>query len=141
MSLEDFPAQVATHFDQLFATDDALQQIPVLSLSSQEHAPRALVRFRGMVQDTMSTEVYLASVQINGEKRLGGWGIAETLNVDAPQDQLIDDYSNLKERYVLWAVSVPGESEWSQEIYTPHKFKSTEVAEFVGILTSEELVS
>ncbi|KIO34406.1 hypothetical protein M407DRAFT_16929 [Tulasnella calospora MUT 4182] len=166
-NFEDFPAHATAHFDQLFATEDALQQISVLSISSQAHAPRSLVQFRGMVQDTMSPEVYLATVPVKGEKQLGGWGMADTIAIEPSHDEPTDDYSNLKERFVLWVVSVPGESDWLREngsiesdtapvrphkyplhsshlglqvkIYTPHKLKSTEVVNFVGILTSEEL--
>ncbi|KAG8941468.1 hypothetical protein FRC04_004177 [Tulasnella sp. 424] len=135
----DFPAQATAHFDQLFATDDALQQIPVLNANPQDHASRSLVQFRGMVQDTMSPEIYLASVQDKGGRLLGGWGVADTMTIERPEDEVVDDYSNLKERFVLWVVSVPGESEWLRDMYTPHKLKATEIANFIGILTSEEL--
>lgn len=63
----------------------------------------------------MSPEVYLASVNVNGERQLGGWGIADTMTLD-PQEEVADDYSNLKERHVLWAVSVPGESHWLRDV-------------------------
>ncbi len=61
-----------------------------------------------MVQDTSpSPEVYLSSLQ--GGK-CGGWGLAEdTVDENGKPDI---DYDKLKDRNVLWAVSIPGQSEW-----------------------------
>lgn len=64
----------------------------------------------------MSPEVYLAKVPVKGEHQLGGWGIADSIAIELPGDELTDDYSNLKERSVLWVVSVPGESDWLREV-------------------------
>lgn len=69
-----------------------------------------------MVQDTMSPEIYLATVQDKGGRLLGGWGVADTMTIERPEDEVVDDYSNLKERFVLWVVSVPGESEWLRDV-------------------------
>lgn len=61
-----------------------------------------------MIQDTSSSsEIYLARRR-NGHT--SGWGLfADTL--DGRDDAGID-YADLRECSVLWAVSIPGESEW-----------------------------
>jgi hypothetical protein len=57
-----------------------------------------------MVQDTSaSPEMYLAEA---GDHKYGGWGAAH----DTAQEEI--DYENLRECSILWAVSIPGESDW-----------------------------
>lgn len=67
------------------------------------------MRFRAMVQDTSpSPEMYLSKLQGN---KCGGWGItneASTENEDY-------SYADLQECAIIWAVSVPGENQWSLE--------------------------
>ncbi|KAH0584139.1 hypothetical protein H2248_009701 [Termitomyces sp. 'cryptogamus'] len=154
--LDAFPAVVAAHFSAVF--DDALTEIPLLH-DPGSHKDRDLVRVRAMVQDTSpSPEMYLAR---RPGARCGGWGQSD------PASSGPIDYADLRERTVLWAVSVPGESPWcalagdtpfAHTSSQPHKFpvpgashvgvqikvynsadafKSTEIHTFVGILTSE----
>lgn len=61
-----------------------------------------------MIQDTSpSSEIYLAKRR-NGHT--SGWGLfADTLD---GRDDAEMDYADLRECSVLWAVSIPGESEW-----------------------------
>jgi hypothetical protein len=72
--------------------------------------PRPLVRFRGMVQST-GHEVYRSLIP---PAKLGGWGLSE----EEEGDGLIDSNSRytgppvLDDRNTIWAVSVPGETEW-----------------------------
>lgn len=63
-----------------------------------------------MVQDTSpSSEMYLRKIR---DDVPGGWGIhAET---DLGADSAFD-YADLRECSILWAVSVPGESQWCSE--------------------------
>jgi hypothetical protein len=62
-----------------------------------------------MVQDTSaSPEMYLSKLEGN---KCGGWGIAE----EAPSGDLEYSYTDLQECTVVWAVSVPGENQWSSE--------------------------
>lgn len=66
-----------------------------------------------MVQDTSpSPEMYLSSLLGN---KCGGWGLAEDLASELSDEAV--DYDKLKERSVLWGVSIPGETTWcSQEL-------------------------
>ncbi|KAG6889789.1 hypothetical protein C0992_004207 [Termitomyces sp. T32_za158] len=167
--LDAFPAAVAAQFSAIFATPDALTEIPYLN-DPNEHKDRALVRFRAMIQDTSpSPEMYLAR---RTGARCGGWGLSDPASLAAI------DYADLRECTVLWAVSVPGESPWCasavENVDTPQKhvahtpplphkfpvpgmrhlgvqikvytrdrvadaFGSTDIHTFVGILTSEPL--
>jgi hypothetical protein len=75
-----------------------------------------------MVQDTSeSPEVYLASMP--GSGTCGGWGLSD--DASQREDVLENsplDYSNLRERSVVWAVSVPGESQWVSEVRQRHPY-------------------
>ena len=66
-----------------------------------------------MVQDTSpSQELYLSS-DVN--LPCGGWGIAESsANLSTESGQSVS-YDKLRERTVLWAVSIPGEASWCAE--------------------------
>ncbi|KAL6309164.1 mini-chromosome maintenance replisome factor-domain-containing protein [Sparassis latifolia] len=108
---DNFPRLVSDHFAHVFCSQDAYHEIPTLDV---QHPPdafpdRALVRFRAMVQDTSpSSEMYLATSPAG---KCGGWGI-DTGDPDGAQGV---DYAHLRECSVLWAVSVPGETEWCAE--------------------------
>ena len=70
-----------------------------------------------MIQDTSaSPEVYLTSLE---DGSCGGWGIYENTlqarDVDE-QEHVTIDYSKLGERESVWAVTVPGETIWSQNV-------------------------
>ncbi|KAJ7470418.1 putative alanine racemase-domain-containing protein [Mycena latifolia] len=102
--LDSFPARVAAHFADIFASKDAFSEIPSIYAVDPTQNDRCLVSFRAMVQDTSpSTEMYLAK---RSGGRCGGWGLAD----DEPIDDL--DYSDLRENVVIWAVSIPAESPW-----------------------------
>ena len=77
---------------------------------------RTLVRFHAMIQDTSpSPEIYLAKLKDGG---LGGWGISD--HSDLGEDEAAFDYSNLRERTVAWATSIPGEAPWVTEVSKTH---------------------
>jgi len=87
-------------------------QIPPLtpprSLSS--YRDRALVRFRAMVQDTSpSPEMYLSKLR---DGKCGGWGLSDSSQSEGGDTDF--NYNDLRDCVVLWAVSVPGETEWYQ---------------------------
>ncbi|KAI0371789.1 hypothetical protein BV20DRAFT_965065 [Pilatotrama ljubarskyi] len=106
-----FPRFVAEHFRKLFETQSAFRRIPTLDVRRppESHRDRALVRFRAMVQDTsLSTEMYLSEF---ADGSCGGWGIYETEGGSSSSSRGVD-YANLRECNVLWATSVPAESEW-----------------------------
>lgn len=66
---------------------------------------RALVRFRGMVQDTpSSSEMYLSRFP---DGKCGGWALPSDNQVDAV------DYNDLAECNAFWGVTIPGETDWS----------------------------
>ena len=91
-----------------------VSQIPALNVlrPPETFRDRALVRFRAMVQDTsMSTEMYLAK---HSDGTCGGWGIYEPDSASSSSAGNVD-YANLRECNVLWATSVPAESDWCGE--------------------------
>lgn len=60
-----------------------------------------------MVQDTSpSPELYRVKLT---DGSTGGWGLYEDVGVEQDFDF---DQMQLKSRTVMWAVSIPGESEW-----------------------------
>ncbi|KAJ7702444.1 putative alanine racemase-domain-containing protein [Mycena rosella] len=168
--IDTFPARVAAHFGDIFASKDAFSEIPSLHIIDPTHNDRCLVSFRAMIQDTSpSPEMYLAK---RSGGRCGGWGMAD----DGLEDGL--NYSDLRENAVVWAVSVPAESSWvAAELGPgshvsglrppvpeshPHKFpcagqphlgvqvkvydrvdslQSTDVVTMVGILTMEPMTA
>ncbi|KAG8925683.1 hypothetical protein FRC02_009477 [Tulasnella sp. 418] len=110
---EEFSDLVVKHFAGLFKDEALFSEIPNLSLTQppESHAKGSLVRFRGMVQDTLPQEVYIGTITSeNGIEQPGGWGLADA--IEFREDETQFDYTKLKERTPLWVVSVPGESEW-----------------------------
>jgi len=69
-----------------------------------------------MIQDTSaSPEVYLTSLEDGSS---GGWGIYEHTIQSRGEEQEYPtiDYSKLGERESVWAVTIPGETSWSQQV-------------------------
>ncbi|KAI1790741.1 mini-chromosome maintenance replisome factor-domain-containing protein [Ganoderma leucocontextum] len=118
-SSPDFPRLVADHFSKLFESQNAFTKIPPLNVqhSPQSYRDRALVRFRAMVQDTsLSTEMYLSK---HDSGSCGGWGIYEPDDSSSSGASGVD-YANLQECTVLWATTVPAESDWCREELDGH---------------------
>ncbi|TFK86067.1 hypothetical protein K466DRAFT_551065 [Polyporus arcularius HHB13444] len=108
---ENFPRLVAEHFSRLFERPASFKKIPILNVRSppQSHQDRALVRFRAMVQDTsLSTEMYLST---HHDGSCGGWGMYEAEAGSSSNASQVD-YASLQECNVLWATSLPAESDW-----------------------------
>ncbi|KAI0646777.1 mini-chromosome maintenance replisome factor-domain-containing protein [Trametes meyenii] len=107
---DNFPRSISQHFQSLFSNENTFRKIPSLDVKRppEVHHDRALVRFRAMVQDTsLSTEMYLSRFP---DGSCGGWGIYGTESGGSSSPQV--DYANLQECSVLWATSVPAESNW-----------------------------
>ena len=120
----DFPDTVAAHFSNIFASEDAfsevsssskitsfiplsLPQIPSIYAVDPMQKDRCLVKFFAMIQDTsLSPEMYLAK---RSDGKCGGWGLADD-STDGLDYETTRSY--LRENTVLWAVTVPGESQW-----------------------------
>ncbi|KAF8626177.1 hypothetical protein AX15_005063 [Amanita polypyramis BW_CC] len=175
--LDAFPQKVAHHFSHLFSPANFYDELPVLGVAHPPHAhrDRSLVRFPSMVQDTsIAQEMYLAKRR---DGSCAGWGLCDM----GDPSRVEFDYTNLRECHVIWAVSIPGESQWCldalgttnerttstpssvSEVARSHKFplpdtphigvqvkiydlppesyKSTDIIEFVGILTSEPSIA
>ena len=63
-----------------------------------------------MVQDTsLSPEIYLSKLR---DGKCGGWGLTDTSQGESDDSNF--NYNHLRDCVVLWAVSVPGETEWYQ---------------------------
>ncbi|RDB15125.1 hypothetical protein Hypma_005192 [Hypsizygus marmoreus] len=147
--LDAVPARVTDQFKSIFASDDAFNEIPPLTLDLPRRSTRTGPSRSG--------------------GRCGGWGLGD----DATMHTDNIDYAILKECTVFWAVSVPGESPWTAPVadlppttppiarpiptsispWRPHvgvqvkiydaadSLRSTDVVTFVGILTSEPCVN
>ena len=63
-----------------------------------------------MVQDTSpSPEMYLSKLR---DGKCGGWGLSDSSQSEGGDTDF--NYSDLRDCVVLWAVSIPGETEWYQ---------------------------
>ena len=105
-------------------------QIPSLTISQPPHMrrSRSLVKFHAMVQDTSrSPEMYLSSMSSpSGEPLCGGWGLENEHPPDVQAGALYDyDTEKLRERTVLWAVNIPGETSWCAQGVDPNWTPST----------------
>ncbi|KAF8636535.1 hypothetical protein AX17_003347 [Amanita inopinata Kibby_2008] len=114
--LQSFPHNVSSYFSSMFAELCHFEEIPALNVQNppETYEHRSLVRFRAMVQDTsLSQEIYVAKRRDGSP---GGWGLgdvdSESLSESHPYDI---ESANLRECHVIWAVSVPGESQWCSD--------------------------
>ena len=83
-------------------------KIPLLDTTSNSYRSGSLIRFKGMIQDTScSPEVYMSSFS---ETLPGGWGIENISHTEHAELKL--DHTKLGERDVVWAISIPGETQW-----------------------------
>ncbi|KAM0792235.1 hypothetical protein ACM66B_004930 [Microbotryomycetes sp. NB124-2] len=108
-TLDKLEQAVEAAFTGLFDDAAALQQLPSLTCSSTAtNLPPngTLVRFRAMVQDTGFGNELFRAVDSHGKVLMYG---LETASAEATDPE---DYSNLRERQVFWAVSPPAETEW-----------------------------
>ncbi|KLO11990.1 hypothetical protein SCHPADRAFT_830184 [Schizopora paradoxa] len=130
----DFADVVSGHFSSILSGDRALSQVPFLStelIASQANPSRRLVQFPAMVQDTSpSPELYLSRVQ--GGVRCGGWGLDEGIHSEMDSSTAGSDYSNLRERTVLWAVDIPGIAPWHFVADTPQNTETQNEASGSG---------
>ncbi|KAN0123436.1 Mini-chromosome maintenance replisome factor domain containing protein [Russula decolorans] len=113
-AINEFPKAVAKHFSDIFRTEEAFLEIPHLTpLRCHSYRDRALVRFRALVQDTSpSPEIYLSKLR---DGKCGGWGLSDSSQPEGDIDFVNND---LRDCVVLWAVSVPGETEWYRALLT-----------------------
>lgn len=72
-----------------------------------------------MVQDTSpSPEMYLSKTKSG---TCAGWGLAAIASPNAEDDGDDINYADLRDCSVVWAVSVPGESDWWKEALDKHE--------------------
>ncbi|KAM0754043.1 hypothetical protein T439DRAFT_378137 [Meredithblackwellia eburnea MCA 4105] len=114
-NLDGFESRVENTFNALFKDNATRQQVPALSsTSTQSTIPKlgSLVRFRAMIQDTtIGQEVYKA---LGTKDNVLMYGMEEEQEADS-ELATAEDYGNLKEREVLYVVSVPGETDWVKQ--------------------------
>jgi hypothetical protein len=125
-SVDGFPSKVSRHFSEIFNSIDAftevsrlylidnqvitlnVNKIPVLDVRNppEAHSDRSIVRFCAMIQDIFpSPEMYLAR-RTGG--RCGGWGLREHEGEGIGNIE----YADFDTCSVLWAVNIPGETDW-----------------------------
>ncbi|KAG0147381.1 hypothetical protein CROQUDRAFT_656113 [Cronartium quercuum f. sp. fusiforme G11] len=102
--------QVSKSFQTIFASDQAIYQIP--SITNPSTPPgllpnSSLVRFRCMIQDTgLGTELY-APYASSGKPT----AYRESLDLCGSSSDPVEP-SQLSERELVYAVEIPGESQW-----------------------------
>ncbi|KAK9896561.1 hypothetical protein P389DRAFT_171824 [Cystobasidium minutum MCA 4210] len=107
---DEFHAQVRDYFASVLA--DHVDAIPHLE---DVNTPGRLARFRCMVQDTgLPNEVYV--LDVGGENGRGCCAYSEGAASGSPILGYEEtDYSKLRERQVIYATSIPGETEWHKK--------------------------
>ncbi|PAV23483.1 hypothetical protein PNOK_0055100 [Pyrrhoderma noxium] len=123
--VSEFPLHVSRYFSSVL--ENSMDQIPLLDTTSNSYRSGSLIRFKGMIQDTScSPEVYMSSFN---ETLPGGWGIENISHTEHAELRL--DHTKLGERDVVWAVSIPGETQWCKP---PHN--NTSIGEALTISDS-----
>ncbi|KAF9479744.1 hypothetical protein BDN70DRAFT_878513 [Pholiota conissans] len=164
-SIEEFPRTVAEHFQEVFSSEHEFRQIPTLDLNNPpaSFANGSLVLFRAMVQDTsLSPELYLATHKKGG---CGGWGITNDLTFE--EDVQYDNLRECTAIWAVsipglstWCYEETFSNTSTHDVLLPHKYpipdvpyvgvqlkiydekisnplRTTDLASFIGILTSE----
>ncbi|KDN37741.1 hypothetical protein K437DRAFT_296498 [Tilletiaria anomala UBC 951] len=141
-NLDTLPATAAKKFEEIFTgSRESFAKIPTLAAvlsrdgaagSSPAQQPK-LVRWRCMIQDTgLGTEMFLKTLPSTtasspADSKLSGYFGAGDFSASATDSSasggtpapalLPDEYSNLAERTSMYAVSVPGETDWHAEAW------------------------
>eukprot|EP00658_Telonema_sp_P-2_P036757 TRINITY_DN2651_c0_g1_i4.p1 TRINITY_DN2651_c0_g1~~TRINITY_DN2651_c0_g1_i4.p1 ORF type:complete len:600 (+),score=153.92 TRINITY_DN2651_c0_g1_i4:265-2064(+) len=115
---------------QLQQSPELLQQVPLLNtISPQEIPARALVRYRGMVQDMLNPEFFLGAFQermADGQSPRWRSGLyrdsVQAVDCGEMSEERIDqDSVVMMERQQLYCVPIPGETIWIQQRNYPHQ--------------------
>ncbi|KAL1933589.1 hypothetical protein VTP01DRAFT_7679 [Rhizomucor pusillus] len=114
------------HFANLFATTDQRSQIPAINSVSVQRVPKnTLVRFRCMVQDTgLGPEMFVSAYKSNSGTELKCYRYTDDpIDSDAA---IFDESSNyLCERFPVYCVSPPGETDWVKDRLYPTELSTS----------------
>jgi len=110
-------------FSELLNNHETWNSLPSLNTRpNHELRDGQLVRFRGMIQDMYDPEIYLSEYETRvlstGERKMNCGRYRDVLQ-DGLREELIETSDNnaMKERDVMYCVSVPGENAWLKDLY------------------------
>lgn len=121
-SSEELPTAVSDEFRRAFPDSETRAKVPYLSRTNLHQLKGKTVRWKGMVQDnSMGNEIVLATLPGSSEPKCALYG-ADSLTTEAAAgaDSATEAFgapsgSDLTERSVLYAASLPGRSSWARE--------------------------
>lgn len=124
---EDFAKSVSTTFRQAFPDRQLRCKIPYLTVHRVDESMGKIVRWKGMVQDnSLGNEIVLKTLPGGGKRcaLYGGDSIANSSNgqdVDGASSSSTTtpsypSNSDLTERAVIYAASLPGRSRWASKL-------------------------
>lgn len=121
-SSEEVPTAVSDEFRRAFPDSETRAKVPYLSRNTLQQLKGKTVRWKGMVQDnSMGNEIVLATLPGSSEPKCALYG-ADSLTTEsaagaeaATEAFSAPSGSDLTERSVLYAASLPGRSGWAKE--------------------------
>jgi len=119
---EPWETRAGNIFNEFLSSPDVAQSLPSLNLTpNHELTDGQLVRFRGMVQDMLNPEIYMAEYETKnlstGIKTVKCGRYRDVLDESIREEILEDSPKNvLKDRSVVYCVSIPGENPWVTEV-------------------------
>ena len=123
----DFTQRVEAYFNNELSRTEVWASLPSLNdVPAHELVDGQLVRFRCMVQDMFTPELYLASFQVRdlatGVVRAETAKYRDVKNFGA-KEEVLDSGPNVKheERQSFYCVSVPGEALWAKDGFKKQK--------------------
>jgi len=119
---DNWEAAITGQFKHLLDNESVRRSLPSLNLTpNHELTDGQLVRFRGMVQDMFDPEIYMAEYETRnlatGVNQVVCGRYRDVLQNTMRTEILEDSPLNvLKDRGVVYCVSIPGESPWVTDI-------------------------
>ncbi|PWN23211.1 hypothetical protein BCV69DRAFT_280823 [Microstroma glucosiphilum] len=121
-SSEEVPTAVSDEFRRAFPDSETRAKVPYLSRGNLQQLKGKTVRWKGMVQDnSMGNEIVLATLPGSSEPKCALYG-ADSLTTEgaAGSEAATEAFgapsgSDLTERSVLYAASLPGRSSWARD--------------------------
>jgi len=128
---ENWESNISSTFKDLLSCENTWNSLPSLNhLPNHEVTDGQLVRFRGMVQDMLDPEIYLAEYEIrnlaSGTSSIQCGRYRDILQNGMREEILQESHHNkMKDRGIVYCVSIPGESAWVSQL---HAARCTEKA-------------
>jgi len=120
---DNWESTISSTFKELLSCESTWNGLPSLNqLPNHEVADGQLVRFRGMVQDMFNPEIYLSEFEIRnlstGSSSVNCGRYRDVLCNSLREEILGEsDLNVMKDRNVVYCVSIPAESPWVADIH------------------------